>query len=389
MNVFRRTWNIILILGLLTATAAACPFCNAVKPTLVQQREAAVAAFVGEPLDKPSDLKSATQSFKIDRVLKGKDLLGAGPVRLAADAPVKQGSLVLLLGNGAADAGSKDLQWTAVPLDEAAFAYVVRAPDQRQSSAKRLAFFSRFLEHPNRLLAEDAYLEFGHASYDQTAEAADQLSMSDLRRWLADAKVPPERKGFYALALGFAKTDADREQNRKLLRERILSPANDFRAGFDGVLAGYLLLDGPAGLELIESRYLADPKAADGDVRSALKALRFYHEYGRRIPSERIAAAAARVLGRPEFAAEALTDLARWKNWDVAEQAAALYERKEYADPFIRLAIVGYLNACPEPSAKAAIKHLRQVDPKGIEEAEKYLAEVEAGTTARERAGGG
>lgn len=373
----------IVALLLVGATgASACPFCNAVKPTLVQQREAAVAAFVGEPLDKPSDGRPATQSFKIDLVLKGKDLLGAGPIQIATDAPVKSGSLVLLLGNGApalslskgAEAGSKELQWTSIPLDEAAFAYVARAPDQRQPSAKRLAFFSRFLEHSNRLLAEDAYLEFGHATFDQTAEAADRLSMSDLRRWLADPQVPPERKGFYALALGLAKSDSDRDRNRKLLRERIMAPADDFRAGFDGDLAGYLLLDGRAGLDLIESRYLTDPKAADGDVRSALKALRFFHEYSRDISGDRIAAAVARILGRPEFAAEALTDLARWKYWDTVKQAASLYERKEYADPFTRRAIVGYLKACPERSAAAALDHLRRDDPKGIEEAEKLLS---------------
>ena len=370
----RLVLTVVLFLGWVVSTAVACPFCNAIKPTLVQQRDTAVAAFVGEPLDKPSDGRPATQLFKIDRVLKGKNLLGAGPVQIAADAPVKAGSLVLLLGNGAAEAGLKELQWTSIPLDEAAFAYVVRAPDQRQPSAKRLAFFSRFLEHSNRLLAEDAYLEFGHATYDQTAEAADRLSMSDLRRWVADPQVPPERKGFYALALGLAKSDSDRDRNRKLLRERIMTPANDFRAGFDGVLAGYLLLDGREGLDLIESRYLTDPKAADGDVRNALKALRFFHDFSRDIPGDRIAAAVARILGRPEFAAEALTDLARWKHWDVAKQAASLYERKEDADPFTRRAIVGYLKACPEPSAAAALDHLRRVDPKGIEEAEKLLS---------------
>src|SRR5438552_11938086 len=123
---FRLAICLTLAFACIAATAIACPFCNAVKPTLVQQREAAVAAFIGELLDKPSDGRATTQSFKIDRVLKGKDQLGAGPVRLTADVPVKQGSLVLLLGNGAADAGLTALPWTAVLLDEAAVTYVVR-----------------------------------------------------------------------------------------------------------------------------------------------------------------------------------------------------------------------------------------------------------------------
>lgn len=374
----RATIRLIAVAALLcvAAIASACPFCNAVKLTLAQEREAAVVAFIGEAIDKPGRERPAAQSFKIHRALKGKSLLGDGSVRLVPDVLIKQGGLVLMLGNGAVDASVKELQWTAIPLDEAAFAYVVQSPDLRQPSAKRLAFFARYLEHANRLLAEDAYLEFGHATFDQTAEVADRFSMSDLRRWLADPQVPPERKGFYALALGFAKTDADREQNRTLLRKRIDAPANDFRAGFDGLLAGYLLLDGRGGLELIESRYLADPKAADGDVRSALKALRFYHDYGHELKSEKLGAAVARVLSRPEFAAEALADLARWKYWPIVEQVASLYDRKEYADPAAGRAIVGYLRACPNAKAAAALDRLRRADPEGVEEAEKYLAAV-------------
>ena len=171
-----------------------------------------------------------------------------------------------------------------------------------------------------------------------------------------------------------AKDKADRDANQKILRARIVARENDFRAGFDGILAGYLLLVGRPGLELIDSRYLADAKAADGDVRNALKALRFYHDYGHDIPADRIATAEARVLGRPEFAAEAITDLARWQDWRIVARVASLYERKEFSDPFVRRAIVGYLKACPEPAAAAALDDLRQRDPAGVADAEKMLS---------------
>jgi hypothetical protein len=355
------------------------------KPTLAQQRESAQAAFIGEALDKPSGEHAGSQSFKVHRALKGLDRIPADPLRIAADVPIKEGSLALLIGtvpaekssttdNGQRTTGIHDLQWTATPLDEAAVAYVASAPDLRQPSAKRLSFFSRFLEHRNPLIADDAYQEFAHATYDQTAAAADKLPQSQLRRWFADQQVPPQRKGLYALILGLAKDKADREANQKLLRARIVANESDFRAGFDGILAGYLLLGGGLALDEIESRYLTDPKAADGDVRSALKSLRFYHDYGHDIPPDRIAAAEERVLARPEFAAEAITDLARWQDWRIVNRVAALYERKEYSDPFVRRAIVGYLKACPEPAAATALDHLRQRDPTGIAVAEKELS---------------
>jgi hypothetical protein len=380
-----RTFLIAIGLCCFATAAWACPFCNAMKPTLAQQRESAQAAFIGEALDTPSGEHAGSQSLKVHRALKGLDHIPAGPLRLAADVPIKEGSLALLIGtiraeksftpeNGQRTTGIHDLQWTATPLDEAAVAYVASAPNFRQSSAKRLAFFSRFLEHRNPLIADDAYQEFAHATYDQTAAAADTLSQSQLRRWFVDPQVPPQRKGLYALFLGLAKDKADREANQKLLRARIVANESDFRAGFDGILAGYLLLGGGSALDDVESRYLTDPKAADGDVRSALKALRFYHDYGHDIPPDRIAAAEERVLARPEFAAEAITDLARWQDWRIVKRIAALYERKEYSDPFVRRAIVGYLKACPELAAATALDHLRQHDPTGVADAEKELS---------------
>jgi len=45
-----------------------------------------------------------------------------------------------------------------------------------------------------------------------------------------------------------------------------------------GIFGGYLIAVGEPALELIEDRYLANPTAANGDVRHAMTALRFYHE---------------------------------------------------------------------------------------------------------------
>ncbi len=326
--------------------------------------------------------QSDSRSASSWRGIKGKPRL-AGTESLHAsqvDGPwLKEGSLALLVGAGAADSLLEKLQWTATPLDEASYAYVARLPGLRASADKRLAYFAKFLEHANPLIADDAFLEFAHASFDQTVQAAAGLSMADLRRWLVDPQVPPERKGFYGLALGMATGDEDRRQNEALLRRQIETPASDFRSGFDGVLGGYLLLTGSKGLDLIESRYFANPKAGPGDVRHALRALRFYHEFGRQIEPARQAEAVARVLDRPEFAAEAITDLARWQYWPIVARVAALYERREYSEPAIRRAIVGYLKACPQPVAAAALERLRGVDPKGVAEAEKIL-EIFSGT---------
>lgn len=364
----------IALTACLTLAAAACPFCNAVKPTLSQQRDTAAVVVLAEALDKPDASANRLQSFRIHSVLKGKKRLSsADSLRITPDAPLKEGSLGLLLASGTDDATIDELQWTAIPLDETAYAYVFRQPSLLVPNPERLKYFARFLENRNPLVADDALQEFAHASFDDTVQAARTLPMADLRRWLVDPQVPPARKGFYGLALGLATDAADRKTNEELLHRQIVASASDFRAGFDGVLGGYLLLTGPKGLELLDSRYFANPKAAIGDVQHAMRALRFYHQFGHGIEPLRQAEALAHALDRAEFAAAAITDLARWQYWPIVAKVSALYARKGYGDPLIHRAIVGYLKACPQPEAATALAHLRAADPQGVAEAEKWL----------------
>ncbi len=241
-------------------------------------------------------------------------------------------------------------------------------------AVERLRYFGTFLEHADPLIAEDAYLEFGHAPFDVVAQVADVLPAQRLRPWLVDAKVSPARKGFYGLALGLSTEAATRRANAEFLRELIVAPHDDFRAGFDGVLGGYLLLAGEPGLEIVERLYLADPRAADGDVRHTMTALRFYREYGHEIPPERLSAALARLLERPEFAAAATTDLARWKAWSAADRVADLYSAR--ADAATRRAVVGYLLVCPSPEAARQLARLRTLDAAGVAEAERVLSQT-------------
>jgi hypothetical protein len=289
------------------------------------------------------------------------------------DAPADKGALVLVFGSGDSDTPLVDLTWKLVPVDEASAGYFMRAPSLRDPAAKRLPYFAPFLEHADRLIAEDAYLELGHAAYDEVAQASAGIEQAKLRRWIADPGVLPEHKGLYGMLLGFARTAEDRRANTELLERLVLTPEDDFRAGFDGMLGGYLLLKGQDGLKLIEERLLANPRAAHGDVRHAMTALRFYQEYGREIPSSRLAEAAARLLERPEFAAAVIVDLGRWRYWPSLDRIAALYEQEPYAERATRRAIVGYLLACPLPAAREHLRRLRSSDPQGVADAEQAI----------------
>lgn len=389
--------------ALLTSDVAACPFCTALKPTLVQRRESAAVAAVGELVE----VKADRQVFRLHKVLSGQSLLidkqtltvprahaeaaatvaGAAPTgnraigtdtANGADAkvndPLKVGSLAILLATRP-DEASRELTWEVTPVSELAYAYFVRAPAAALPMRERLKFFAGYLEHRDELLAEDAYLEFGHAPYDEVARVADLLPMESLRKWIVEPRVPQSRKGFYGLALGLARNDADRQANLAVLKKLVLEPADDFRAGFDGVLGGYLVAAGEPALALVEERILANPRAAEGDVRHAQTALRFCHEFGRdAFSSERLSRATRRLLARPEFAATAIVDLARWQDWDTLEKIAGLFGQPGYESPETTRAIVGYLLACPQPQAAQALTRLRKLDPQAVADAEQRLS---------------
>lgn len=351
--------------------ALGCPFCTPLKPTLCQRSAAARVTALAEVEGAAAD--GATR-VKLHRVLDGVALVGnhaelAVPLDLAA----RPGTLLLVFGNGPPDAALEALEWHAEKVNEASYAYFARAPS-KGTAAGRLAYFIRFLEHADPLVSEDAYLEFAHAPFDVVEQVAAQLPRERMRAWLVDSGVPPHRKGFYALGLGLSRDPQERRANAELLRTLIVAPEDDFRAGFDGILGSYLLLEGDAGLTLVESRYLADAAAADGDVRHALAAIRFYNEYGREIPQARLRAAVRHLLARPEFAEAAVTDLARMRGWEALDEIANLYARPGFDQPRTRRAIVGYLLACPEPQALRALERLRKTDPEGVAEAEEVLS---------------
>jgi hypothetical protein len=386
MSRVSRAWRIgwslvVLIAAVSPSKASACPFCVARGPTLAQQIDATDDALLGELVSRSEQ----TAKFRPLVWLKRADDTRRGaeaeelvlPVTLA-----EQGrGLFLLLGEASSEpqqpgeeavpaAGPQPLRWQATAIDEAGFAYLAKLPAARQPAAERLRYAARFLEHADPLVAADAYLEFGHAPYDEVRQVADAFSQEKLRRWLADPGVAGDRKGFYALALGLAQAPAERETNAALLAKEIAAPADDFRSGFDGILAASLLLSGEQGLTKIEERILANPKSRDGDVRHALSALRFYHDFGREIPPARLAEALHPLLDRPEFAAAAIVDLARWQDWSQLNRIGELYDAPKFDTPAVREAAVGYLLVCPEPEAKARLAKLRTQDPQGVAAAE-------------------
>ncbi len=353
----------------LSVIADACPFCGAVGQPLTLRRDAAAAVAVGEA-DGPATLQPdglMTQPFRLRQRLAGRAPL-PDAITAMVTAPV-QGTAAVFLSRASPDG---DQEATAIAADETRLGYVAAAPAMDQSAAERLRWFARRLEHPDPVIAEDAFAEFGQAAFEAVREASDALPAAKLRAWVADPGISQQRQGFYGLALGLvANADPrEREACRQVLLRLVDLPADDFRAGFDGILAGVLVADGEAGLDALSERGLLEPSARPVEKRQMLAVLRFaWESLAEEIPQDRIARATARLLQSPVTAAEAAIDLARYRWWDAASEVAALWEKLGDDDPLVRRAVAGYLTACPEPAARRHEAAIRDLDPVRYEQA--------------------
>jgi hypothetical protein len=365
----------LVLTAMLPSLAAACPFCTALKPTLSQRREEAQAAALGEFAETSEGL----HSFRLHAVQKGEAIKKGEVLRIAVDGEFKPGALAILFAvemKKSGSASAAEQTWTAVPVDELSYAYFARAPSLREETAKRLRYFAIYLEHRDPAIAEDAYLEFAHATYADTAEVADTFDEAKLRAWLTSERVPPERKGFYGLALGLADEPKDSDVSNAEFLKALLAEAavgSGFQSGLDGVMGGYLVAAGEPALAEIDRRFLADPTANVGHVRHAMNALRFYYEFGRDIPAARLRESLRKLLARPEFAAETVTDLARWEDWDSLAHIADLYVDKRYEERPTKRAIISYLLVCPLDEAQHRLEQIRKLDPTTVAEAERSL----------------
>ncbi|MDA7978567.1 MAG: hypothetical protein MPJ50_07330 [Pirellulales bacterium] len=347
-----------LLLFATDITVMACPFCDAVRPTWSQLREPAQIVALAEVT--VTDAQRAT--LRLVEVAHGHKV--PGKVQISPSAKVSPGDLILLFGQTTASSGAEaeQIQWSDLPISKPAYDYLRAAPDLRRPPEERLRYFARFLEDADEQIAEDAYMEFAHAPYSDVAAIGDTFDGDLLKTWLKDRGVPDDRKGFYALALALSRgSKQDQQENVQFLRDWVDNPGDDFRRGLDGVMGALLLAEKNTALELIREKFLANPQAANGHVRNALSAVRFYYEFGEQPDTEAIASAVACLLDRPAFATEAIIDLARWEAWDKLPKVVSLFDRDGY-DVSTRHAVVAYLLTSDKDDAAVSLERLRELD---------------------------
>jgi hypothetical protein len=354
------------------SAAFGCPFCDVVGESLASRRDRALCVSVAEA-DGAAGADAnglLVQRFVMRQALRGDCPAEGQPQADVARVSAAVDGTAVLFGDRRDAEGP--MSWSAVAANEGVIGYIAVAPSVQEPAAERLVWFARRLEHPDPTIAADAFLEFGLAPYEAVRDAAAAFDAEQLRAWARDGAVDQRRRGFYGLALGIvaATRPAERADSIRVLHEAIETPADDFRAGFDGLLGGVLVAEGEAGLAYLAGLGLLGPKARSVDQRHVLAALRFaWESLAETIPREAVADATRRLLLAPVVAADCAIDLARYRHWAAVDDVAALWDRLGRDDPLVRRAVAGYLTACPLPEARRRLETLAAEDPERLREA--------------------
>jgi hypothetical protein len=80
------------------------------------------------------------------------------------------------------------------------------------------------------------------------------------------------------------------------------------------------------------------------------------------------------VLDRKDLADLVIPDLARWGDWSQVSRLEKLFVEAEKDNNWIRVPVVNYLRACPNPEAAEAIERLKAIDPESVKRASSFFS---------------
>lgn len=353
------------------AGTVACPFCSAVSQTLRQEMDQTQAVAVAS-LVAGSETESEAE-FEVLSVIDGGEFVSVNQrLRVNYFGKAKPEQKFLLMG-----VDPPDLLWSSpLPISPTAVAYIEAVKALPKDPQVQLEFYLDYLEHPDSLLARDAYDEFASAPYDAIKKLKGEYDREQLLEWVRDTSLPPDRKRLYLVMLGVC----GKPEDALMLEEMLQSSDSNQRGGLDSMIACYVTLKGPEGLKLIDKLFLANKDSQYADTYSAIMALRFHGTEGNVVPKERILESMRLILSRPELADLVIPDLARWEDWSQIDALAKLFKEADEKSSWVRVPVINYMRACPLPAASEQLEALKVIDPDAFRRATSFFPVPKAGS---------
>lgn len=380
-----------------SSLAIACPFCSAPTVTLSERRAWAdamvVTRYLGEVVEKRAGAEAVPMKLqRFGRVSIDPDHLACPrEIRVEMSKVTTPAECYLLFG-----VRMPDWQWSdPLPASAAVVTYIRNAPpptpaqESSTGPSQRLLYFLRHLEHHDQIVAEDAYGEFANTDYEVIAELKGELSRDSLRKWLISPTTPSSRRGLYGLLLGLCGTDEDARLMERLIEAH---QGEEIRMGIDGIMGGYLLLTGEAGLNYLERTKIRPADAPFTELYAALQALRFAWQYAEdTIPLAAVRRTMRAALHREDVADLIIADLARWKDWELQPRLMELYGQPGYDSSAMRRAIVRFMavSSRQKPTGNPEtdqfivaggryLEELRRREPGVVKDASRFLVPISA-----------
>jgi hypothetical protein len=364
----------VLTVLLAGGTAPACSICmgNFLQMNTFRQ-EAEVSRLILFGTVEADKNNALVSNMRIDKVLKNDPFLGGTKVitlpRFIPITDPKNPPRIVVF----CDVFNNKLDiYRGVPCgSDAVVKYVegALALDPKDRSAALLYFF-RYLEHEDKPIAEDAFLEFAKANDQEIGAVAAKLDPAKLRAWVKDEKTPAYRLNVYSLMLGAC----GGEQDAALLRSMIDRPTEDTISALDGILAGYIHLKPKEGWQLAHAT-LADTKKPFPVRYAVVRTLRFYHGWRPQETKTAVLRGMELVVPEGDIADLAIEDLRRWQMWDLTPTVLAQWGKKSHAAPIMQQTIVRYAlsSAAARPESAAFVEQQRKAEPGLIKDVEESL----------------
>ncbi|MBC7968353.1 MAG: hypothetical protein H7Z17_20800, partial [Fuerstia sp.] len=260
------------------------------------------------------------------------------------------------------------------PVSREAIRYIKNAPGESVEQVQRLPYFMKFLENPDPLLSIDAWAEFANATYDDVKAVKDRMPREQLRQWIADPMMTPERLGLYGMMLGLCGNADDAVFLEKQIGAVPPTGKDEkefFRYGTDGLMGGYLLLTGEDGVAFLEQTRLK-PGVPTDSVHAAVQAIQFIWSYeSSLIPQSRLKSSMRRLLSNNDLRILTITNLARWKDWECWPELEQIFRNESADDRATQKAIVQFAEECRKATtADGSVSDMARA-------ADKFLAQAE------------
>jgi hypothetical protein len=367
---------VLVFLSAWPVPAPACSLCASLQQQLTFRQEAAqpgarIIVFGSMSNPRLDDGKSGLTDFTVESVLRSHPFLKEKKVlQIPQYIPVtdpKDPPHFLLF----CDVFNEKLDpYRGIPVkSKAVVAYLEAAMKlPAEDRTRTLEFFAGYLEHADRAIAEDAFLEFAKSTDQEIGQLAGKIPAARLRAWLADREIPSNRLNLYGFMLGACGQAEDAD----LLRNLLEHPTDRTSSAFDGLLTGYILLRPKEGWDTVFAT-LKDSQKAFTYQQCVHRCLRFLHGWKPKENREQILRGMDLMLERNDLADLAIEDLRRWQDWDLSVRVFGLYGKKDFDAPIMRRAIVRYALCCPRTESKQLLGDARQREPKLVADVEESL----------------